>query len=128
MAVASFDQQKQPLRRAVRMLDGERGEIVEQTFEAGELGDQHHADEEEIDVDALLDAGKRAAPRQQAEQHQRGGPRQCPDRLGQAKRPNDDACGRKPNDAPGPKGVMRRGRQSRSLLSSGPRNGCQPRA
>ena len=47
------DQQKQPLRRAARMLDRERGEPVEQAFEPRELGDQHHADQEEIDVDAF---------------------------------------------------------------------------
>ncbi|MGY3291090.1 hypothetical protein ACVWW5_003774 [Bradyrhizobium sp. LM3.4] len=51
------------------MFNRESGQIVEQSFEPGELGDQHHADQEEVDVDAFLDSCERIPPRQEAEQH-----------------------------------------------------------
>ena len=101
------DQQEQPLRRAGCIFHRKGREIVEQAFEPGELRDQHHADQEEIDVDALLDAGERILPWQEAEQDQGASAEHGPDRLGQAKRADNDARGRDDDDAPGPDGVRR---------------------
>ncbi len=90
-----IDQQEQPLRRAARILHCQRGEIIEQASSARQLGDQHHADQEEIDVEAFLDA-RQAPPATagRAKQHERAGADHGPDRLGQAKGPDDDASGR----------------------------------
>lgn len=53
------------------MVDRKRRQVVEQAFVPRQLRNQHHADEEEIDVDALAHAGERIAPWQQAEGYQR---------------------------------------------------------
>jgi hypothetical protein len=98
------------------MLDGKGGEIVEQTLQTRELGNQHHADQKQIDIDAFRDPGERIAPRQQTEQHQRGRAQHRPDRLGQAKGADDDARCRKHDDAPGPNGSIRRDRHVQSSI------------
>ena len=70
------------------MLDRKRRKVVEQSLVPGQLRDQHHADQEEIDVSAFAHAVERVAPWQQAAYHQCDGSGHCPDRFGQTKGPN----------------------------------------
>src|SRR3954451_5860257 len=53
------DQREQSLRRAARMRRGNAGEPLEQAFTARELGDEHHAGQEEINVGAFGDSRSR---------------------------------------------------------------------
>ena len=83
------------------MFDRKGCKIVEQAFLPRELRDQHHAGEEQIDVDALAHAVERGAPRQEPEQHQRRSASQCPDRFRHPKWPDDNARRSQEDDARG---------------------------
>jgi hypothetical protein len=89
------------------MLDRKGGQIVEQAFAARDLRDEHHADQEEVDIETLGDTVQRFACGQEVAKHQCEGARDRPDRLGQAKGPDDDAGGCRDNDAPGEKRFVR---------------------
>ncbi len=82
------------------------GEIVEQPLAAGELGDQHHADQEQIDVETLADAGEGVRCRDQAERDEQDGARHGPDRFGQPKRADDDAGGGGDDDGVSEPGIV----------------------
>ena len=73
------------------MAGRDRREPIEQPFFPRDLGKQHHAEQEQIDVGALGDAGERLRRRDQPqrEEDERAGER--PDRLVQIERAQDDA-------------------------------------
>ena len=94
------NQRKQPLRRAARKRHGERRKPIEDAFLARHLGNQHHAGEEAVNVEALADAGPGVGPRQQTKRDQQDGAGHRPDRFRQAKRPRNDAGRRHGGNAP----------------------------
>jgi len=103
----------------MRVLDRERRQPIKQAFAPRQFGDQHHAGEEEVDVAAFAHAIERVCLRQEAEDDERHGASDRPDRLRQVKGPDDDACRRDPSDDPRRDGSVGGDRQ-RILHVSGP--------
>ena len=112
-----IDDQEQPLRRTPRMPNRPCGEPVEQPFLSRDFGQQHHADEKEIDVRALAGGGKRVGPGQQVEQHQQRRPRDRPDELRQMPGTRDHAQRRERCNAPGCGVGLRRHRAPASAVA-----------
>ena len=95
-----IDQQEQPPRRSPRAVHGERGHGVEQALLARGLRQQHHADQEEVDVRPLPYGGRRRVQRHEAEHDEQHRARDRPDRLGRAERPDQHAGGGERADPP----------------------------
>lgn len=93
--------QEQPLGRAVGMAHGPCRKPVEQALLAGDFREQHHADQEEIDIEPFGCSGNGLAPRQQVQQHQQHRAGQRPDEFRQPPGPHDHAEGGEGGDAPG---------------------------
>ena len=91
-------ERKQPSRGSARRLHGMCGSPVEQAFLPCKLGEQHHADEEEIDVRSLEDGCERALRRQKLRADERCGAGEREDIFGQAPRAQKHASGRKDRD------------------------------
>ncbi len=87
----AIDQEKEPLGRTLGLVDGIGGDPVEQSFPPGRLRQQHHPDEEQIDIEALADRMPGAGHREEAkhDQHDRAGRR--PYRFRPAEWPDQDA-------------------------------------
>ena len=98
-----IDQREQPRGRAVRHPRRARGQPVEQTLRPGQFGQQHHTDEEQVNIRALGDAPQRIAGRHEAQRQQRDGAGDGPHRLRQAPGPQNHAGGRGAGDQPGGK-------------------------
>jgi len=88
------------------MAGRDRGEPVEQPFLPRDLGEQHHAEQKQINVRALGDAGERLRRRDQAQRDEKQRAGERPDRLVQIERAQDDARrGERGNGDDGGRGV-----------------------
>ena len=87
------DQVEQPSSRPLGMLHGIHGQPVEQAFVTRQLGQHHHADQEQVDVAAFRHCPKGRRHRYQAGRHQQRGRAQRPDIFGDAPGTEDDTAG-----------------------------------
>jgi len=87
-------------RRALRVIDREHRDPVEEPFAAPYFREQHHAEQEQIDVRALADGFHRQIQRQQPQRHQQHRAGHRPYRLGPLERTGDHAGGRERGDTP----------------------------
>ncbi|SDH22243.1 hypothetical protein SAMN05216466_10818 [Paraburkholderia phenazinium] len=94
-------QQKEPARRALRVVHGKHCDPVEQSLTATQLRQQHHADEEQIDVGAFCDRLQREADRKQPERDEQHRACHCPDRFWPSEGTQDNASGSGKRDTPG---------------------------
>ena len=80
------------------MAGRDRRQPVEQSFLARDLGEQHHAEQEQINVAAFGGACERIRNGNQPQCYQQGGTGHCPYRFGEIKRAQDDARRRERSD------------------------------
>ena len=87
------------------MGDGDVGEPVEDAVLAGEFREEHHAGEEEIDVEAFGDGFASDSKRDEAEGAEEDGARADPDDFGQSEgaqeHEQDAECGDGPDEGVG---------------------------
>src|SRR6185312_17568529 len=79
---------------------GFRRKPIEQPRNPRDLRQQHHADEEEIDVEPLEHPRHGSARREQPQTDERQGASDRPDSLRQSEWPQDDPCGGQGADTP----------------------------
>ena len=75
-----------------------RRQPIEQSFLARDLGEQHHAEQKQINVAAFGDAGERIRNGNQPECYQQGGTDHGPNRFGEIEGTQDDARSRDRSD------------------------------
>jgi hypothetical protein len=88
----AVEEQEEAFWRPVGMVHRKRRDPVEQSLPACDLREQHHADQEEVDVEPLAHRAQSVGQRQQAEDQERDAPQNRPDGLRPVERANQDAC------------------------------------
>ena len=96
-------QREKPGRRALRLRDGVSREPVEEPLLTGDFGQQHHADQKQVDIGALEHGGDGVGQRNEGENHDRRRAENRPQRLGQPSRPDDDPQHGESRNGPGGK-------------------------